>query len=135
MWTDDEIMTGVLAEFQTLCQIPHPSGHEAQLALMLQTQLSAMGFSPQLDAAGNLICEVPGTSGLEAKPRLALQAHMDMVCVGAPDYVPEQAPIHTCIKDGFLCTDGRSSLGADCGIGLSTCVPVCPIPTPQTART
>lgn len=119
MWTDDEIMAGVLVEFQTLCQIPHPSGHEAQLAQMLQAQLSAMGFPPQLDAAGNLICEVPGTSGLEAKPRLALQAHMDMVCVGAPDYVPEQDPIHTCIKDGFLCTDGRSSLGADCGIGLS----------------
>lgn len=119
MWTDDEITSGVLAEFQTLCQIPHPSGQEAQLTRMLEAQLCSLGNTPQLDAAGNLICEVPGTGGLDAKPRLALQAHMDMVCVGAPDYVPEQDPIHTCIKDGFLCTDGRSSLGADCGIGLS----------------
>lgn len=119
MWTDEAILAGVLEEFEAMCRIPHPSGQEAQVAAMLREQLAAWGYSPTLDAAGNLICNIPGTDGLEAMPRLALQAHMDMVCVGAPDYVPERDPIHTCQKDGFLCTDGRSSLGADCGIGLS----------------
>lgn len=119
MWTDDAILAGVLEEFEALCQIPHPSGSEAQLAQMLSHTLRAQGYAPVLDAAGNLICDIPGTAGLEEMPRLALQAHMDMVCVGAADYIPEHDPIHTCQKDGFLCTDGRSSLGADCGIGLS----------------
>ncbi len=119
MWTDEAILAGVLEEFEAMCRIPHPSGQEAKVATMLQNQLAAWGCAPTLDAAGNLICDIPGTEGLEAMPRLALQAHMDMVCVGAPDYVPERDPIHTCQKDGFLCTDGRSSLGADCGIGLS----------------
>ncbi len=119
MWTDEAILTGVLEEFGAMCRIPHPSGQEAQVAAMLRDQLTALGYAPTLDTAGNLICDIPGTEGLEAMPRLALQAHMDMVCVGASDYAPERDPIHTCQKDGFLCTDGRSSLGADCGIGLS----------------
>ena len=119
MWTDDAILAGVLGEFEALCRIPHPSGQEAQVAAMLSDRLSALGYQSALDAAGNLICDIPGTEGLGTMPKLTLQAHMDMVCVGAPDYAPEQDPIHTCQKDGFLCTDGRSSLGADCGIGLS----------------
>ena len=119
MWTDDAILAGVLEEFEALCRIPHPSGQEAVVAAMLSDQLVTMGRIPVMDAAGNLICDIPGTERLETMPRLALQAHMDMVCVGSPDYVPEQDPIHTRQKDGFLCTDGRSSLGADCGIGLS----------------
>lgn len=119
MWTDDAILAGVLEEFEALCRIPHPSGQEAPVAAMLSDQLSALGYHPALDAAGNLLCDIPGTEGLETMPQLALQAHMDMVCVGAPDYAPERDPIRTCLKDGFLCTDGRSSLGADCGIGLS----------------
>lgn len=119
MWTDNAILAGVLEEFEALCRIPHPSGQEAQVAAMLSNHLCALGYAPALDSTGNLICDIPGTDGLENMPTLALQAHMDMVCVGASDYIPEQDPIHTSQEDGFLCTDGQSSLGADCGIGLS----------------
>ena len=119
MPSDHTLEQGVLDIFYALCRIPHPSGHEEAVAQYLKAQLEAIGLSPQLDQAGNLICDVPGTQGLTARPRLALQAHMDMVCVGPADYHPQEDPIHTELRDGFLCTDGRSSLGADCGIGLS----------------
>ena len=122
MPTDHTLEQGVLEVFYALCRIPHPSGHEEAVARYLKGQLEALGLSPLLDQAGNLICDVPGTEGLEDRPRLALQAHMDMVCVGAEDYHPQADPIRTELRGGFLCTDGRSSLGADCGIGLSCAI-------------
>jgi dipeptidase D len=119
MVQDAEIIEGVLAEFYGLCAIPHPSGGEAKLGAGLMEQLRGLDLYPERDEAGNILCDVPGTSGLELRGRLALQAHMDMVCVGKEDYHPAEDPIRTTIKDGYLCSDGRSSLGADCGIGLA----------------
>lgn len=119
MIQDAVICAGVLEEFYKLCAIPHPSGREEKLGAYLMERLRGWGFAPTMDKRGNIFCDVPGTAGLEQRPRLILQAHMDMVCVGAEDYRPEQDPIRTEIRDGWLCTDGRSSLGADCGIGLA----------------
>lgn len=115
----DRILQGVLNEFFRLCAIPHPSGGEERIARVLFRRLVAMGLQPELDAHYNLICDVPGTAGMEDRPMLALQAHMDMVAVGTEAYCPETDPIHTVIRDGWLCSDGKSSLGADCGIGLA----------------
>jgi dipeptidase D len=119
MVQDAEIIEGVLGEFYGLCAIPHPSGGEEKIGAYLVERLQGLGLSPEQDAFGNIICDVPGTEGLELRGRLALQAHMDMVCVGAQDYHPTEDPIQTVLQDGWLCSDGRSSLGADCGIGLS----------------
>ncbi len=119
MIQDTDILSGVLDAFYGLCAIPHPSGHEEKIGRYLMRLLSERNLSPIMDSWGNILCDIPGTPGLEARPRLILQAHMDMVCVGADDYVPEQDPVRTQIRDGWLCTDGRSSLGADCGIGLA----------------
>lgn len=115
----DKILQGVLAEFHALCGIPRPSGHEEAVSGYLVERLRAMGFSPERDAAWNVICDVPASTGLEREGRLVLQAHTDMVCVGAADYDPLRDPIQTELREGWLCTDGRSSLGADCGIGLA----------------
>lgn len=116
---DLERQTAVLEEFYGLCAVPRPSGHEERVSEYLLTRLRALGLCPERDEALNVICDVPATPGLERPARLALQAHSDMVCVGSPDYRPLEDPVHTEIRDGFLCTDGRSSLGADCGIGLA----------------
>lgn len=109
----------VLEEFYALTRIPRPSGQEAAVGQYLTGRLRKEGLQPETDAAGNIRCDVPGTSGLETAPRMILQAHMDMVCVGTPDYHPETDAVQTQLRDGYLCTDGRSSLGADCGIGLA----------------
>ena len=113
------IEQGVLEEFRWLCQTPHPSGGEAQISRALMQRLTEMGLKPEQDSAGNIICDVPATTGMEQAGMLALQAHMDMVCVGEEDYCPETDPIVAIIEDGYLKSDGRSSLGADCGIGLA----------------
>ena len=115
----DLITQRVLREFYALCEIPHPSGGEKKISDYLMGRLRAAGLVPEQDAAFNIICDVPATAGYENKKRLALQAHMDMVCVGDADYIPETDPIQTEIREGWLCSDGRSSLGADCGIGLA----------------
>ena len=119
MIQDADILSGVLNEFYGLCAIPHPSGHEEQIGAYLMKLLQNRGWNPAMDHRGNILCDVPATEGWEDRSRLILQAHMDMVCVGAEDYCPQRDPIRTEIRDGWLCTDGRSSLGADCGIGLA----------------
>ncbi len=111
--------TAVLAEFHALCAIPRPSGHEERVSAYLMERLTSLGLSPKRDRALNVFCDVPATPGLEGHGRLVLQAHSDMVCVGAPDYRPLEDPVWTALRDGFLCSDGRSSLGADRGIGLA----------------
>lgn len=116
---DLQRQAAVLSEFYALCAIPRPSGHEERVSEYLLERLRAMGLSPERDAALNVICDVPATPGLERRGRLVLQAHSDMVCVGSPDYRPMEDPVRTELREGFLRTDGRSSLGADCGIGLA----------------
>lgn len=116
---DQNILEGVLEEFYGLCAIPHPSGHEERLGRYLMELLQGRGLTPQMDFRGNILCDIPATAGLAERPRIVLQAHMDMVCVGTGDYCPEKDPIWTEIRQGWLCTDGRSSLGADCGMGLA----------------
>ena len=116
---DLECQAAVLEEFYALCAIPRPSGHEERVSAWLMERLERLGLCPERDSALNVRCDVPATPGLERQGRLILQAHSDMVCVGAPDYRPLEDPVRTELREGFLCSDGRSSLGADCGIGLA----------------
>ena len=114
-----DTLKSFLSEFEALCRIPRPSGGEQAICAYLCEILTDMGLSPEQDECFNLVCDIPPTEGIAAGPPLALQAHIDMVCVGAEDYVPERDPIHMVIRDGWLCSDGRSTLGADCGAGVA----------------
>lgn len=109
----------VLDEFLPLTHIPRPSGCEEAMTDYLLARLQRMGLSPTRDENLHILCDVPATTGLEDRPMLALQAHTDMVCVGTEGYCPETDPVHAVVDEEFLRTDGNSSLGADCGIGLA----------------
>lgn len=109
----------MLKEFYALNAIPRPSGKEEAVTDYLLCRLKEMGLSPSGDENLHILCDIPATPGYEDRPRIALQAHTDMVCVGTGDYCPETDPVHTILDEEFLRTDGRSSLGADCGIGLA----------------
>lgn len=109
----------MLKEFYALNAIPRPSGKEEKVTDHLLFRLQKMGLFPVRDENLHILCDVPATPGFEKRPMIALQAHTDMVCVGVDGYCPETDPIHTVLDDEFLRTDGRSSLGADCGIGLA----------------
>ncbi|MBQ8584686.1 MAG: M20/M25/M40 family metallo-hydrolase [Butyricicoccus sp.] len=110
-------VTEIRKLFGLFCSVPHGSGHEQQLSDKLCEWLYAGGLSPEQDAHGNIVCDIAGTQN---GPLVALQAHLDMVCaVGSPDYQPLSDPIRPIERDGWLCTAGESSLGADCGAGAA----------------
>lgn len=118
--TNQEIIDGVLAEFLPLCDIPHAPASEKAISDYLAARLRELGAQVHRDTMWNLWADVPASAGREQEPVVALQAHMDMVCaVGQPDYRPQLDPIVATVRDGWLSTGGRSTLGADCGAGLS----------------
>lgn len=121
----------VCALFGWLCQTPHPSCGEAALRDKIADRLRGLGLNPWSDARGNLVCDLPASPGQEQAPLTAIQAHIDMVCaVGSAAYVPERDPIRPLVRDGFLCTAGESSLGADCGAGAAVMLWLAEHPAP-----
>jgi dipeptidase D len=115
------IMPNAKQFFLNLCTIPRPSGGEAAVVDYLFQTLTDFGYAPERDAANNLRCCIPATIGCDDVPCVALQAHTDMVCVAAPgaDYRPGLDPVKTVEQDGWLCSDGRSTLGADNGAAVA----------------
>ncbi|MBS5151216.1 MAG: M20/M25/M40 family metallo-hydrolase [Butyricicoccus pullicaecorum] len=113
-----EIEQQVRENFEWLCRVPHPPKGEQALAQKLIKRLSDAGWQPWQDTRGNVICDLPAASGRETEALVAVQAHLDMVCaVGDGGSACE--PIHSVERDGWLCTEGQSSLGADCGAGVA----------------
>jgi dipeptidase D len=119
--TDQEITNGVLEQFQLFCSVAHGSGNEEAISHLLFRWLERRGLSPVMDATMNIICDIPSTPGLEHIPLTIVQGHTDMVAVAAPDsgFDPRRDPITTVTEGAVLHTDGRSSLGADCGLGIA----------------
>lgn len=128
--SDRDIIRGVLDEFDALCALPHGSGREQKIADYLVERLNALGGKTHRDQLNNIWCDLPATAGREKEPPVALQAHMDMVLAsGAPDYDPDQDPIRPVERNGWLCTDGVSTLGADCGAGLAVMLFLAALPS------
>lgn len=112
------IARGVEAVFRRLSRHPHPSHREeATREDYIAFLREELGAEPRTDQAGNLLCRLNATPGREGRPRLILQGHMDMVCASAGGFRPEQDAVTILNQDGFLRSDGRSSLGADNGLG------------------
>ncbi len=117
--TDEHIIDGVLEEFLGLCDMPHASGNEQQISDYLMARLRRIGLSPMQDDSLNVIADMPATPGCEDAPLTAIQGHMDMVCAvqEGSGFCAETDSIIAMVRDGRLCTNGTSSLGADCNIG------------------
>ncbi|MDI9622733.1 MAG: cytosol nonspecific dipeptidase, partial [Acidobacteriota bacterium] len=69
----------VWRHFDAICQIPHPSKHEAQLAEHIVAWAADRGLEVRRDTAGNVVVAVPATPGHESAPVVVLQGHLDMV--------------------------------------------------------
>lgn len=85
----------------------------------IRGRLEALGIASQEDAAGNLIARVPAAPasrdhepppGVHRTP-LLLNAHMDRVPPGLA-----HTPV---LRDGILCGDGTTNLGADDSAGIA----------------
>lgn len=120
----DGVTEAVISEFAEFCRIPRGSGREREITEYLFQRLKEEGFFPDIDGAGNLLCDIPPSEGAESAPLTALQGHVDMVCaVSGDSYDPQKdAVVWELSEDAesgriLLRSDGRSSLGADCGLG------------------
>ena len=121
-WYGDDkvIINDVLAEFAKIASVPRPSHHEEKISAYLQNWAGDNDFKVVSDNAMNVIIDVPPTAGMEQKKRVALQAHMDMVFASADPQADPLTTMISVINDGeYLSTDGKTSLGADNGIGLA----------------
>ncbi len=108
----------VWKHFENMCNIPHPSLHEEQIAAYVIEEAEKLGFAVRRDEVGNVLVTVPATPGHEHAPIVVLQGHLDMVPVAAPGVTHDftKDPIQPYIDGDFVRARG-TTLGADNGIG------------------
>ncbi|MPW35127.1 aminoacyl-histidine dipeptidase [Vibrio sp. B1Z05] len=111
--------------FDKICSIPHPSKHEQALSDHIVEWAKAQGLAVKSDSAGNLFIKKPATAGMENKKGVVLQAHLDMVPQKNEDTEHDFTldPILPYI-DGEWVTATGTTLGADNGIGMASCLAV-----------
>ncbi|ENK0809010.1 aminoacyl-histidine dipeptidase [Vibrio fluvialis] len=111
--------------FDKICSIPHPSKHEEALAQYIIGWAKEQGLDVRRDPTGNVFIKKPATPGMEHKKAVVLQAHIDMVPQKNEDTDHDFAkdPIQPYI-DGEWVTAKGTTLGADNGIGMATCLAV-----------
>ena len=111
----------VFYHFYQVCQIPHGSGNEKALSDCLLNWAVNLGLDAEQDRLNNVLIRKQATAGYENAPCVMLQAHIDMVCEKAEgiehDFTKD--PITWAIEDDILSTGGRTTLGADDGIGVA----------------
>lgn len=111
----------VLYHFASLCRIPHPSFKEKRIGDFLLNWAEEHGFLAGQDQWNNVWIKKPASPGYEAAPPVMIQAHTDMVCEKAPgvDHDFDTDPILPQLDGDLLSTGGRTTLGADDGIGVA----------------
>ncbi len=111
--------------FSTICSIPHPSKHELALINYIIEWATQKGLEVSQDYTGNILIRKPATKGCENKKGVVLQAHLDMVPQKNEgiehDFILD--PIKPYI-DGEWVTATDTTLGADNGIGMASCLAV-----------
>ena len=107
--------------FHQICQIPHGSGDEGRLSDFLLSWARDLGMEARQDEAGNVFVRAGASPGCHDAPPVMLQAHMDMVCEKAAgvEHDFRRDPIPWSIDGDLLSTGGRTTLGADDGIGIA----------------
>ena len=100
---------------QDLIRIPSPSGHEAEVAERLRSEMVSLGFRDiRVDEVGNVIGVVPGAG---TAPPVLLNSHMDVVAEGDHEewaYPPFAAEV----ADGFL--HGRGAMDIKGPLAIQT---------------
>jgi len=126
----NEILTtlepkSVWRHFQTLCNIPRPSYHEAAIREHLIEWAHGIGLITYVDTVGNLLIRKAATEGMENAETVVLQGHLDMVAQKSADVEHDftKDPIVARVMDGWLHATG-TTLGADNGIGVAAALAV-----------
>lgn len=112
--------------FNELCQIPHTSRHEKALSDYLLSWAEKLGLDACQDKSYNLYIQKPASLGYESAPAVMLQAHLDMVGVrdDKVDFNFEKDAVQWIIEGEDITTGGKTTLGADDGIGVALAMTV-----------
>lgn len=115
----------IWAFFEKICAIPHPSKHEKQLRDWIISWAETKNISCIKDKVGNLILKKPAYKGFEDKTPVILQAHLDMVPQKNAhiDHNFVTDPITPILEGEWLRAD-NTTLGADNGIGMASCLAI-----------
>ena len=115
----------VWSYFSIICSIPHPSKHEEKLKAWIRSWAVDKNIDCKMDEVGNLILKKPASTGFENRTAVILQAHLDMVPQKNTqiehDFLVD--PIKPVVNGEWLHAD-NTTLGADNGIGLASCLAV-----------
>jgi dipeptidase D len=114
----------VLEIFKEISKIPRGSGNEKALSDWLINWSKVNGFTSKQDKYYDISIQIPGTGRFKNhsfSEGYILQGHLDMVCQKTPESTHdfENDPIIPIEKDGWLMTDGQTTLGADNGIAIA----------------
>lgn len=116
----------VFRHFDIICKIPHVSGHEKALSDYILSWAKDLALEVQQDSNCNLYIRKAATPGYEAAPAVMLQAHIDMVgdqtADSHMDFLTD--PIQWVIEGENITTGGKTTLGADDGIGVALAMAV-----------
>ncbi len=111
--------------FDKICSIPHPSKHEEALAQYIVNWAQEQGLDVRRDPTGNVFIKKPATPGMENKKGVVLQAHIDMVPQKNEDtqhdFTTDAIQPYV---DGEWVTAKGTTLGADNGMGMASCLAV-----------
>lgn len=118
---EDLLQMRVFFHFHQICQIPHGSGNEKALSDYILNWAHGLGLEAVQDEANNVLIRKPAAPDYEQAPVVMLQAHMDMVCEKSEGIAHDfrTDPIPWFIDGDMLSTGGRTTLGADDGIGMA----------------
>ena len=111
--------------FDSLTQIPRPTGHMEAVTRFVESVGNALGLETLRDGVGNVLIRKPASPGRENHKTVTLQAHLDMVpqknASVKHDFLTD--PIDAYVEDGWVKARG-TTLGADNGIGASLALAV-----------
>ena len=111
--------------FAKICSIPHPSHHEQALADFIIQWAKQKQLWVEQDSVGNILIRKAATVGMENHQPVALQAHLDMVPQAnkntAHNFLTD--PIVPYVDGEWVKATG-TTLGADNGIGMASCLAV-----------
>lgn len=127
----DELITmlckdRVFYHFYQISQIPHGSGNEKALSDFVVEWAKGLGLEVEQDVWNNVLIRKKAAPGYEQSEGVMLQAHMDMVCEKAKGVQHDffKDPISWHVDGDVLSTGGKTTLGADDGIGMALAMAV-----------
>jgi len=111
--------------FNEICKVPRPSKKEERIIAFLKAFGEEHGLKTVVDEVGNVSIDKPATPGYENRKKVILQCHEDMVCEknGHVEHDFMTDPIEPYIDGEWLRAKG-TTLGADDGIGIASCLAI-----------